>query len=236
VSLDLFTAQELEAFRTAFVTAAREQIKLASNITPRKFEDLREEERVVVYRRLIQKKLEPASLVVQPDTRTQHVVAELIDSIFDVQKMLYFVAADYWRPRKHARQQLGSLETITDPVSGTTIGASGDIPSQDISAWGGADAWPDNYYITEDSYPAKLGSFLGWLLQLDGDDLRNAFLNAPWVKAVLPIRPGKEKAALSWLKHVDGMGTIGANDLYLGKEPEWQGNPSSRSRTCWPIR
>ena len=45
--------------------------------------------------------------------------------------------------------------------------------------WGGVDdAERDNYYITEDSEPAKLGSSLGWLLQLDGDNMRNAFLNA----------------------------------------------------------
>ena len=61
------------------------------------------------------------------------------------------------------------------------------------------------------------------MLQLDGDNLRNAFLNAPWVKAVLPIRPGKERAALSWLEHVEGMGTIGPDDTYLGPEPDWQG-------------
>ena len=48
----------------------------------------------------------------------------------------------------------------------------------------------DSYFITEDSEPARLGSSLGWLLQLDGDNMRNAFLNAPWVKAVIPIRPG----------------------------------------------
>src|SRR5262249_17788799 len=97
-----------------------------------------------VYRKLIQVMLAPASLVVQPNPLTQHVVAELIDSIFDVQKLLYFVAPDYWRPRKHAHQQLGELETKTDPVSGTTIVTSGHIPSQDISAWGGADTRPDN--------------------------------------------------------------------------------------------
>jgi|SRR5438034_550675 len=75
--------------------------------------------------------------------------------------------------------------------------------------WGGInDTDRDNYYITEDSQPAKLGSSLGWLMQLDGDNMRNAFLNAPWVKAVIPIRPGKEKAAINWLKGVEGMNGI----------------------------
>ena len=37
--------------------------------------------------------------------------------------------------------------------------------------WGGVDeANRDNYYITDESEPAKLGSSLGWLLQLDGDN------------------------------------------------------------------
>ncbi len=30
--------------------------------------------------------------------------------------------------------------------------------------------------------------------------MRNAFLNAPWVKAVIPIRPGQERAAMNWLQ------------------------------------
>jgi hypothetical protein len=40
------------------------------------------------------------------------------------------------------------------------------------------------------------------LLQLDGDSMRNAFLNAPWVKAIVPIRPGREQEAINWLKGV----------------------------------
>ena len=56
----------------------------------------------------------------------------------------------------------------------------------------------------QESEPARLGCSLGWLLQLDGDNMRNAFLNAPWVKAVIPIRPGKEEAAINWLKGVEG--------------------------------
>jgi hypothetical protein len=46
----------------------------------------------------------------------------------------------------------------------------------------------------------------GWVLQLDGDAHRNAFLNTPWIKAVIPIRPGREAAAIKWLRaaHVEG--------------------------------
>jgi hypothetical protein len=81
-------------------------------------------------------------------------------------------------------------------------------------AWGGAEDRPDNYYITDDSTPARLGSSLGWLLQLDGDNLRNAFLNAPWVKAVIPIRPGREMSALDWLTNAGVEGSDGLDDLY----------------------
>jgi hypothetical protein len=61
------------------------------------------------------------------------------------------------------------------------------------------------YEITAESEPAPLGSSLGWLIQLDGDSRRNAFLNSPWVRICLPIRPRRERDATEWLaKHVEG--------------------------------
>ena len=77
------------------------------------------------------------------------------------------------------------------------------LTERDVVKWDDLEKRSDNYKITEDSQPAKFGSSLGWLLQLDGDNLRNAFLNAPWVKAVIPIRPGREKAALNWLHSIE---------------------------------
>ena len=65
-----------------------------------------------------------------------------------------------------------------------------------------------------------MGSSLGWLLQLDGDNLRNAFLNAPWVKAVIPIRPGRERAALNWLRSIEGHEDDGWDTPYLGTADE----------------
>ncbi len=52
---------------------------------------------------------------------------------------------------------------------------------------------------------------LGWLIQSDGDDRRNEFLNAAWVKAVPPVRPGHELKALDWLAQakVEGEGGLG---------------------------
>lgn len=226
-----YTAQQAQAYKKEFVEAAKDRIEAASKIEPRAFEDLREEERVVVYRKLIQEMLAPESMLPMPDDHTRHVVAELLNSIFDVDKMLYFVAPEWWRPRLHRSQQsFGSLVPYIDETGAPQMGSDGkpvmvpsantDITAENVVGWGGTSEFrPDNYFITEDSLSAPLGSSLGWLLQLDGDPMRNAFLNAPWVKAVMPIRPGREKAALNWLKQVEGMNTITKDDLYAGTEP-----------------
>jgi hypothetical protein len=61
------------------------------------------------------------------------------------------------------------------------------------------------YEITADSDPAPLGSSLGWIIQIDGDNRRNEFLNSPWYRICLPIHPGREREAIAWLaKHVEG--------------------------------
>ncbi len=63
----------------------------------------------------------------------------------------------------------------------------------------------DAYEITAESEPAPLGSSLGWLIQLDGDRRRNEFLNSPWARICMPIRPGREREAVLWLaKHLEG--------------------------------
>jgi hypothetical protein len=61
------------------------------------------------------------------------------------------------------------------------------------------------YEITEESEPAPLGSSLGWVLQDDGDNRRNGFLNSSWARVCLPIHPKREREAIEWLaKHVEG--------------------------------
>lgn len=242
-----YNAQVERAAKQDYITAAKERIKLASKITQRRSEDLREEERIVVYRKLIQELLMKG--ISQPDDATRHVVAELINSIFDVEKMLYFVSPEWWRPRLHQSHQNLGVSPYNKP-SAEIIAAKSNLtmeiaakvrevphfsnvllnkdqdakraaPLQDnVVGWGGVNGQrKDNYYITEDSDRAKLGSSLGWLLQLDGDNLRNAFLNAPWVKAVIPIRPGKEEAALNWLQNVEGTNGIGSEHIYYTDNP-----------------
>lgn len=244
-----FKAKEKAEFEKVYVENVKDRVTKASKITKRNNEDLREEERIVVYRKLIQDML--LNGVAIPDDKSWHVVSELLNSIFDINKMLYFVAPEWWRPRLHrSKQQLQESPSLNvNPVLGTIGGVTSvlnrglmsklnmaeiatkpnSIMSSSTVGWGGCnDAYRDNYYITEDSEAAKLGSSLGWLLQLDGDNMRNAFLNAPWVKAVIPIRPGKEEAAINWLKGVEGMNGITDDVIYHSsnsEEKDINGNP-----------
>ncbi|HSC35387.1 MAG TPA: peptidoglycan-binding protein [Thermodesulfobacteriota bacterium] len=247
-NLAAFKEKEKAEYEKAFVENVKDRVTKASKITTRPSEELREEERIVVYRRLIQEMLLHG--VTLPDDRTRHVVSELINSMFDVDKMLYFVAPEWWRPRLHrSRQQLGEtppqvrttaavgkMSTVNALQRGfvhkvvtTTVKSKPDVMSASSVGWGGInDVERDNYYITDESEPAKLGSSLGWLLQLDGDNMRNAFLNAPWVKAVIPIRPGREEAAINWLKGVEGMNGITDDVIYHSSNPgekDINGNP-----------
>jgi hypothetical protein len=239
-NIDKFRMQEREAYEKAYVETVKERVEIASRIVTRKSDELREEERIVVYRKLIQDML--LNGVALPDDRTRHVVSELLNSIFDIDKMLYFVAPEWWRPRLHrGKQQMpktplpGVLDHAAPYATGTAAvlqkglmknlraaeyAAKPDTLTSSTVGWGGVnDAGRDNYFITEDSEPAKLGSSLGWLLQLDGDNMRNAFLNAPWVKAVIPIRPGREEAAINWLKGVEGMNGITDDVVYHAANP-----------------
>jgi hypothetical protein len=195
-----------------FVKAAKERIEMASEIHVRKYEDLREEERIIVYRKLIGTLMYHtlAGLSPGPETdKIRHTLSELLNSIFDIDKMLYFVAPEWWNNATlhHYHQTLGGTNNY-DTFAGN------------LTTWSDLEVRPDNYFITEKSQPAKMGSSLGWLLQLDGDDMRNAFLNAPWVKAVLPIRPGKELEASNWLQQSHVEGTDGLDNLYQAPEKE----------------
>jgi hypothetical protein len=212
-----FDDEKKRLAQETLIKEARDRVKLASNVQPRGFEDLREEERIIVYRELISDLLNVAVLL--DDPRVRHVLSELISSMFDVDSMLYFVAPDWWRPRKRSvnQQSLGS----------TALNPGGDprriFSSADVVTWSDGSAnYRQNYYITEDSAPARLGSSIGWIMQLDGDNLRNAFLNAPWVKAVMPIRPGKELAALNWLSSaaVEGVDSLDTRYQSVDKDEE----------------
>jgi hypothetical protein len=203
-------AENKRRSEAAYTAAVQDRVTKASKIERRRFEDLREEERTIVYRNLI------ATLMTEQHYRKlpanpaghemRHVLSELLNSIFDIDKMLYFVAPEWWKPRARARLLLGG-QAIPETFEGNVV------------RWAD-DAAREKYFITDESEPAPLGSSLGWLLQLDGDDLRNTFLNAPWVKAVIPIRPGKETAAINWLQSVKVEGSAGLDSAYLAPQEE----------------
>ena len=198
-----YNEETKKAAHTAYVKEVRDRINQAGMIMKRPEEDLRSEERTVIFRRLIR---DLSEIKNGPEP---HLMSELIRSVFDVDKMLYYVAQEWWMPRKHQPQRLGEKIELADA---------------DRVSWGGDKAFGrPNYYVTEESEPAPMGASLGWLLQLDGDAHRNAFLNSPWVKAILPIRPGREAAAMNWLKqaHVEGADDLDA--MYGGTEPELTG-------------
>src|SRR4029450_7411585 len=97
-------------YKEKLFKAVEERVKLASEIVPRKFEDLREEERIVVYRKLIAQLLADTGLqegaIDEGNGGLGHGFAELIQSMFDVEKMLYFVAPEWWTPHtRRANQQ-----------------------------------------------------------------------------------------------------------------------------------
>ncbi len=218
--------EEERLAKEAFFKAAKERIELASDVKPRPSWDLREEERTVVYRALIKRLMLDSWEISEGEEDNiplSHVRSEIVRSLFDVDTMLYFVAPEWWRQREHFSQFIGN-----SPVKQLGFGkmrpSHGALGNEVITNWSNSEVRSDNYYITEKSQPARLGSSLGWLLQLDGDNLRNAFLNAPWVKAIIPIRPGREKAALNWLKAIEGHEKDGWNTPYLGDDdPEFQG-------------
>jgi hypothetical protein len=127
--------------------------------------------------------------------------------------MLYFVAPDWWRPRAQklvSKDDKAEIQPtiIADPAISYRVEQIG-LTSVLVPY-----AMRPNYLITEETTPAPQGSSLGWLIQLDGDTHRNAFLNSPWVKAVLPIRPGRERAALAWLQSREVADTDGLKEAY----------------------
>jgi hypothetical protein len=221
-----------ELQRKAYGAAIRDRMKMVSEMRPRPSEDLRKEERQTVYGKLIRE----LQLIADP-----HISSELIRQIFDVDEMLYFAAPDYWRPRPvavpaHTSSSVGRYPVPPAPVSPATVSAD-PLEGETVVSWyshtdkdntldpiGTAQPeWRIDYLITEDTKPAPFGSSLGWLIEIDGDERRNEFLNAAWVKAVLPIRAGHELEALDWLAQAKVEGEAGLGQPY----PFQPGDPAN---------
>lgn len=218
--------------RKAYGGAIRDRMKIVSELRRRPSEDLRKEERQTVYGKLIR----DLQLFEDP-----HVGSELIRQIFDVDEMLYFAAPDYWRPRPavvpvRTASSVGRYPVPPAPASPAVVSADA-LDGETVVSWyshtdknntldpaGNAHPeWRLDYLVTENTQPAPFGSSLGWLIQIDGDERRNEFLNAAWVKAVLPIRPGHELEALDWLAQANVEGEAGLSQAY----PVQPGDPAS---------
>jgi hypothetical protein len=210
----------------AYGRSVRERLRLVSSMRHRSPEDMRSEERRTVFRNLI-RRLEVSKHYPDDPKQLAYPEAEEIQQFFDVEEMLYFVAPDFWRPSKVpppvvTKDSVGRYPVPDkDDAASTTVNP---LPpqGQTVAGWySRADKytpignvpppfeWRVNYLVTEQTQPAPLGSSLGWLIQIDGDERRNEFLNAAWAKAVLPVRPGQELAALSWLIGVEGEAGLG---------------------------
>ena len=70
-----------------------------------------------------------------------------------------------------------------------------------------------------------------WLVQLDGDNRRNALLNSPWTKVVIPIREGREASALKWLQLAHVEGNDGLDAVYRTPDSETQDEPITLGQT-----
>jgi len=227
----------------AYGKAVRERLRLVSAMRARPAEDLRSEERRWVFRSLL-RRLEGSGHYPQDPEHLPYLEAETIQQFFDVDEMLYFVAPDFWRPGPvnpppTSRDSVGRYpvppaEGPTPPAGSTPLPLAG----QTVAGWySRADEykaasgqvprpseWRVDYLITEQTQPAPLGSSLGWLIQIDGDARRNEFLNAAWVKAVMPVRPGHELAALKWLIEVEGEAGLDVDYILQEGDPaEFQG-------------
>lgn len=218
-----YEAAVADVQRRAYGEAVRDRVNLISSLPRRPSEDLRKEERHTVYGKLVQ----DLQLFRDP-----HVNSELIRQIFDVDEMLYFVAPDYWRPSPtvvppRTASSVGKYPVPPAPVS-TGPAGSDPLEGETVASWyshthknnaldssgNASPEWRIDYLVTEDSRPAPYGSSLSWLIQSDGDDRRNEFLNAAWVKAILPIRPGHEVEALDWLAEAKVEGEAGLGQPY----------------------
>jgi len=211
-----FDESRARAYQEAFVGAVRNRVKVAGEVRPRLFEDLREEERHCVFRRLVD------TLTHGGTAADKHVAAEIVRQLFDIDSVCYFVAPDWWDPwaRRSANLNVATPQVV--PQSGAPL----ELTEADKLDWGQHySSVGDPYLVTEESSPAPMGASLGWLLQLDGDRMRNAFLNAAWAKVVIPIRPRRERDAIAWLRD-QAEQDVGLSDTYQVQPddpPQWSG-------------
>ncbi|WP_240690246.1 hypothetical protein [Bacillus sp. 007/AIA-02/001] len=231
---DAYNKEVARLQHEAYGKAVRERLRLVSSLRTRSPEDLRSEERRMVFRNLIQR-LENLGHYPQNPQPLPYLESEQIQQFFDVDEMLYFVAPDFWRPgpvspplptqNSVGRYPIPPEEppagTTPLPLEGQTVAGwySRAEQYQLINGQSPSSEWRVDYLITEQTQPAPMGSSIGWLIQIDGDERRNEFLNSAWVKAILPIRPGQEIAALDWLTQVESVNALSLPYPYQPGDP-----------------
>ncbi|WP_199487317.1 hypothetical protein [Actinomadura spongiicola] len=227
---DAYAKQVAQLQVEAYGNAIRTRLRKVGSMRPRPAGDLRSEERQTVFGSLVRR------LGVGTD---EHLGAEIIRQLFDVDEMLYFVAPDFWRPGGIVSEPgAGSVGRYPVPPAPWSADQTTPLAGETVASWythtdrtntldpqgRPTPEWRLDYLITEETQPAPLGSSLGWLIQIDGDERRNQFLNAAWAKAILPIRPGHEVAAVAWLAEVEGQAALGLPYKFQpGDPPEYEG-------------
>ena len=201
-----------------------------TNQAPRPSDDLREEEHRHLCK-LIQGML--TNGVAMPDDHTRHVVAELINSIFDIDKMLYFVAPEWWRPQQNKySQQLGAgcstrrrLESSEGYLEKRRKNMSTITEAKlesDRIGWGGInDADRDTRQLSNHGglRTREVRKLIGLAAAARRRQHAKRVLERTVSESRNPIRPTKEMAAINWLKVVEGFNGIGDNDIYRTNNP-----------------
>ena len=203
--------QQAEAKEKVFYDTLRNRLKLAGQVQPCAYEVLREEEGHVIYSHIIKRLYGDESGFQSQD---YFAASEMILYFFDIDTLLCFVATDSWTPQSIALVDNDSKGCRVANTIGVQPLSQRAALTSTVGTKQAGNLGRDTYSMTEEKAPAPVGASLGWLLQVVGKTQRNAFLNSPWVKAMLPIRPGREENALKSLQRNKVAGSDGLDDVY----------------------
>ena len=201
VAHDAWRSRLADAQFQTYVKTAADALAKISQVESRPVAVLRQEERIALLRSLMRD--------LQGDTKGL-LTTEVLAKVFELDDVYFFVAPDWYAPTPAMTSPTGGPET-TPPHRGNAKAHLGKDPDptdkltlSDLLVDWDTYAAHRAYTITEQTRPAPLEASLGWVLQLDGDDNRNSFLNAPYVKVLVPVRPGHEVEAIRWLRLIEG--------------------------------
>lgn len=108
---DAYNEAKLRIAHQDYLTAVKERVEQAYAVVPRDSDDLRAEERSVVFRRIVQ------LLIGSIPASQAHVVSELLRAIFDVEGMFYYVAPDWWPRERDTAWCVKAVGRAHPPIS-----------------------------------------------------------------------------------------------------------------------